>query len=60
MNGVNGSEGDEYARFEDLARKVANTPKAKPSGTDRTAPLEPAGEPAKQRAEREEDDGDGD
>jgi hypothetical protein len=54
--GLSGQDDDEYARFDDLARKLINTPKPKPSAAE----LPPsAGEPAEDGAEREETDGDG-
>jgi len=50
------NEADEYTRFENLARKLVNTPKPTSSAED----LPPSSrEPADDSPEREEDDGDG-
>ena len=53
-------DGDEFARFESLARKLVNTPKPKPSAEDLPAAFGSAGEPAEESAEREEAEGDDD
>jgi hypothetical protein len=57
------AEEDEYARFESVARKLVNTPKPKPkpkpSAEELPAPLGSTGEPAEERPEGEEPDGDG-
>ena len=45
----------EYDRFESFARKLVNTPKPKPSADDLPPPPD---EPAEERPEREETDGD--
>ena len=50
-------EPEAFARFEDLARRLVNTPKPKPSADD--LPPSAAGEPADERPEREEADRDG-